>query len=427
MKDRIKNKLKMDKYGIRAFVASFSSDPSALEERLKVYEILHKKFLSKWSRNKLADTLTLDNYAMGRGDKDNFCYWIERETRLLGSILGATSDKFKVYFDKREGRYKWIKGYKSAEEVFEITKREILTLLSAAEQDDFEAIKNNKFFKNSHMFRGKILYLYFPDKFLNIFSTDDIDFYLERLGIEYLPSDHILDKQSKLIQYKNNIPDMIGWSNLKFGCFLWSQFSPPSRTVQKSFLPRNKRSHKEQSILAEESVYALPEIESTEVQIIDISDIVVPERKKGRGAKHKYKADYIAESIRNKKLGDQGEEIVLEYEKDILRRHNRKDLASKVKRVSLEDDSLGYDIVSFTPDGDIKYIDVKATRSGIDNRMPFYLTEREKYIMDKNVNNYYLYRIFSANTITPKLLIIDKRLLDERFELKTKLWEISIK
>jgi|TARA_B100000315_G_C14560669_1_gene580404 hypothetical protein len=354
---------------------------------------------------------------MGHGDTDNFCYWLERKTGILGSIRGARAIQFKVYYSKKTGEYKWIKSFESAQDAFDKTKKEIVNLLNAAAVGDLDSIKENAHFKNSHMFRGKLLYLYYPDKFLNIFSEDDVEFYLDRLGLEYDSNEHILDKQVKLLWYKDSSDEMAGWSILKYGYFLWSQFAPPSKT--------NRKDNDE--ALGEEGPYALPEVEFCEISLIGFEEIVTSERKiLAKGRKRKYKPNYIAESIRNQKLGDQGEKIVMLYEQKVLTEKKRKDLAAKVKRVSLEDDSLGYDILSFTSEGKEKLVEVKATKSGIDSNAPFYLTENERRTMNDNADKYYLYRVFAANTIDPRILIIDPKLLKEKFDLKAKLWEVSI-
>ena len=414
---KYRKKAKLHAGGIKGFIDNFNDYWSSRGTLEKECEDIHQKFLNKWSADRLNEILELDNYVMGHGDTDNFCYWLERKTEILGSIRGARSIQFKVYYSKKIGGYKWIKSFKSAQDAFDKTKKEIVNLLNAAEAGDLDSIKDNKHFKSSHMLRGKLLYLYYPEKFLNIFSEDDVNFYLNRLGLEYDSKEHILDKQVKLLWYKESSDEMKRWSILKYGYFLWTKFTPPLKTNRKV----------EDEVLREEGQYALPEVEFSEISLIGFEEIVTRERKiLGKGKKRKYKPNYIAESIRNQKLGDQGEKIVMLYEQEILTENNRNDLSKKVKRVSLEDDSLGYDIRSFTPEGKEKLIEVKATRSGIDANTPFYLTENERKTMNNNAGKYFLYRVFAANTTSPKLLIIDGKLLNDNFVIKAKLWEVSV-
>ena len=412
-------RLNVDTTGIREFTQHYDADQ--VDPVLEKCDELHKAFLSKWPLEKIPQLLTLENYVIGTGSVDTFCYWVERRTRALGSILGAKSDKFKVYFDKAKQDYKWVKGCSSATEAFETTKREILSILDSANKGDLVSIKNNEFFKNSHMFRGKLLYLYFPEKFLNIFSEEHVEYFLERLGIEYLPSEHIMDKQAKLLSYKNLSNEMRAWSNNRFAYFLNRQFPPPSASGYAGSSAAKDAAKKE------EGAYALPPVSSVEVHVLELGDIPRSERSTGGKKKNKGgKGDYLAESIRNMKLGGQGEEIALKHERESLIAKGRADLADKVKRVSLEDDGLGYDIMSFTDDGKPKHIEVKATRSGVSQSAPFYFTENERIVMGEHLEDYYIYRVFAANTVNPKLLIINSRMLRESFKLTTKLWEISL-
>jgi len=424
---RYKGGLKFDNEGIKAFVTNFEANSDLYNERLKECENLHSEFLKRWPLKDLSKILTLENYVIGKQNYDSFCYWVERKTRSLGSILGATADKFKVYYDKDGSKYRWIKRFNSSQAAFKATKREILNILKAAEDGNLEAIKDNELFRDSNLFRGKLLYLYFPDKFLNIFSEEDINFFLVRLGIPFERNEHVINKQNRLVALKGSDPIMSAWSARKFGYFLYSQFIPPSRTLSKNFYKKDKPKSGLAEVLQEEGSYALPDVRQTEVELIDLDSIKVKITKgKRKGKKVKRKPNYIAENIRNMKLGAQGEEIVLKLEKESLSRAGRKDLANKVKRISLEDDSAGYDIHSYFINGKNKFIDVKSTTTGINRNAPFYLTQNEKEVMEYVKGRYFLYRVFSANTKTPKLLVIDHKTFKDRFIIKEKLWEVFL-
>lgn len=104
--------------------------------------------------------------------------------------------------------------------------------------------------------------------------------------------------------------------------------------------------------------------------------------------------DYDAEQKRNKQTGDSGESLVIAHEKKILEDLGLYELSSKVKKAK---DGEGYDIISFTPDGEKKYIEVKTT-TGIDIR-PFIMTDNEWEFMIRNADNYHLYRIFEYNSV----------------------------
>jgi hypothetical protein len=110
-------------------------------------------------------------------------------------------------------------------------------------------------------------------------------------------------------------------------------------------------------------------------------------------------ADYAANDARNRALGLAGELLVLTYEQASLRQHQRPDLAAKVRHVSaIEGDGAGYDILSYTPDGTVKYIEVKTTRGDWDSA--FYMTSNEVAFAEQHGTNYYLYRVYEFDQVS---------------------------
>lgn len=112
----------------------------------------------------------------------------------------------------------------------------------------------------------------------------------------------------------------------------------------------------------------------------------IPEKRKRRANAN---PDYDAENRDKKKLGDAGERLVLQWEKESLEQQGCGHLAQKVIKVL---DWEGYDILSYHPDGTEKYIEVKTTTGGA-NR-PFVFTANEKSTMLEKADKYYLYRLY---------------------------------
>lgn len=105
------------------------------------------------------------------------------------------------------------------------------------------------------------------------------------------------------------------------------------------------------------------------------------------------KINHEENNKRNKALGKLGEELVLAYEKEQLVAAGRKDLADQVEHTSfIIGDGTGYDIKSFNPDGQFKYIEVKTTTGG--EYTDFYITLRELLFSEENAQRYYLYRVY---------------------------------
>lgn len=116
----------------------------------------------------------------------------------------------------------------------------------------------------------------------------------------------------------------------------------------------------------------------------------------------KKKINYLERARRNAITGSKGEELVLKEERKRLIREGRSDLAVRVKRVSIEDDSLGYDIHSFNADGTNRFIEVKTSESKSDT-ISFYLSsnEHKKALTLESYYIYYVDGLKSKPRITP--------------------------
>lgn len=112
--------------------------------------------------------------------------------------------------------------------------------------------------------------------------------------------------------------------------------------------------------------------------------------------------DYIRRYKNKKKIGDIGEDLVIYLEAKKLTDLGRSDLAQKIKHVSKQEgDGLGYDIISYEPDGaSFKeiYIEVKTTTGNLNK--PFDITINEVEVSERYPENYYIYRLFNIHNNT---------------------------
>lgn len=87
--------------------------------------------------------------------------------------------------------------------------------------------------------------------------------------------------------------------------------------------------------------------------------------------------DYSDQQKRNQEIGDIGEKLVLANEIDKARNGGlSEELVSQIRRVSLESDDYGFDILSFDQNGKEHYIEVKTTKAS-SNSLMFVLTQNE--------------------------------------------------
>lgn len=103
--------------------------------------------------------------------------------------------------------------------------------------------------------------------------------------------------------------------------------------------------------------------------------------------------DYIANHAANQELGLLGELLVLRLEKDRLIAAGYPDLAEKVRHVSvLENDTAGYDVLSYEENGTKLFIEVKTTRGQAD--ADFFISASELAFARAHRAQYRLYRLY---------------------------------
>jgi hypothetical protein len=129
-----------------------------------------------------------------------------------------------------------------------------------------------------------------------------------------------------------------------------------------------------------------------------IADAVTPKQGPRRGAatrlfKGRVVGDYAVRERANRSLGLAGEKLVVEYEREALRRLGRHDLAAKIRHIAAEEgDGAGYDVLSFRPDGRPRFIEVKTTNGPITSE--FFLSPNEVAFSRLHADGYELRRLY---------------------------------
>lgn len=117
------------------------------------------------------------------------------------------------------------------------------------------------------------------------------------------------------------------------------------------------------------------------------------------------KFDPAARDKNNRALGKLGEERVVKSEKTRLRSEGRDDLADKVRWVSeLDGDGAGYDILSFTAEGEDRFLEVKTTVGY--QRTPFYISRNEMALSKECPDRFRLFRLYDFAK-SPKAFVIE--------------------
>jgi NAD kinase len=131
-----------------------------------------------------------------------------------------------------------------------------------------------------------------------------------------------------------------------------------------------------------------------------------------------HKVDYSETEKDNNIIGLKGEKLVIKYEKKRLIEQGEEELSKMVKHVSLiEGDGAGYDVKSYTANGDVKCIEVKTTKGG--KNTPFYITLNEVAFSEEYSDNYYLYRVYNYEIdVNTGKFYYEKGKIRDNFDLK---------
>jgi len=368
---------------LRISQAEFEKSYSDIE-----FEEINKKrekFLKDFSYESI-NTLDIDKYVLGLKKDSTFCYWIETKLNDWGNIHGSPASKFGVYYGKygkdEIKKFRYTKKFgNSKEEAYKNVLSCIRDLLD--NKENLEALKKNIL---SPMYKGKILSIYFPEDFLNIFSLEYLKYFIRELSLT-ITSDNELDLQEVLLQYKNHDEVMKNWNIYKYSKFLYYTFgSPKSKKIDKK--------------LKQYQLPDFPNITDINIEYIDIDNIKSNTNEKKLETSNK-KFDYEKINKYRKRIGDIGEHIVFQIEEKKLKElkiNKTPEFTSKVN------DNAGYDIQSYDDDSNKLFIEVKTTNKKF-GETSSYITCNELEQSEK-IKNYYFYFIFEVLTKKPKILKI---------------------
>jgi 5-methylcytosine-specific restriction protein B len=204
---------------------SLASEYHYAADRDQQAEDLRQQFLTKFPAASLS-TLTLQQYALGLEPKDNsFCYWLEFNTDALGRIGGGNAFKHVVFFRKKENKWEFEPGFQNEEAAFKQVRNGLVALIQLASEGKYEQLESVEPFRRQNLTRGKILSLYFPDRFLSVFSVEHLKAFCIQLGVQ-TTFDSQITMNRALMQFKHDSEETKNWSNVKFMAFLYEKFPP---------------------------------------------------------------------------------------------------------------------------------------------------------------------------------------------------------
>lgn len=104
------------------------------------------------------------------------------------------------------------------------------------------------------------------------------------------------------------------------------------------------------------------------------------------------KFDPAQRDARNRALGTAGEELVFESERRRLHNRGQPALSKQVRWIAQDDDGAGFDILSFSREGAVRWLEVKTTNGQAPT--PFFLTANEERVSRENQDKFRLIRVY---------------------------------
>jgi 5-methylcytosine-specific restriction protein B len=188
---------------------------------------LREEFVQRFPIERLAD-LTLEEYAIGKGNSDSFCYWLEVKTRELGSIKGGNVSKFGIWWSKKEVNWSWNSalGSDSPEEAFQKLKDGLLKLIQAVQANQFDKLDEiglQGLGSQRNSLRAKPLYLYFPENFLPISNPTHLKNFLNYFSQQ--PQEGLHSPNRQLLKFLQSQPELEEFDTRQMMCFLYHLLS----------------------------------------------------------------------------------------------------------------------------------------------------------------------------------------------------------
>lgn len=203
------------------------------------YEKGKKEFTDRFPLDKLKNlpkhqyvlvkSLYMDTY------KDTFVYWLERRKNTGGAIGGGNSSKFYIYMDD-SGKYctgygakkKYLEGDELDYEYNKLIST-IVKSIDLVKEDRVSEVKNlNAPLWN--MVLLKIISLYVPEKFLDIYSSNVLIPLAEMLDIDIdIVPNNIIEINYEVTKRLHSIEEFRNWTNSELSEYLYSVLSENKR------------------------------------------------------------------------------------------------------------------------------------------------------------------------------------------------------
>lgn len=205
---------------IDSLVKSFDTQSNEAKLSRTKNDKLLSRFYESFPQDKLS-SLSLSEYAIGHGDKDSLCWWLEVGLESLGKFSPGFANNYPIYWSKSNNKYMLnnkVAGAADAESAMELVSNELSKLIQRTDLDN-----SIKFF--GPCFTLKLLHSYFPDEYFPINSVDALNNALKLLGC-YNKQMGTIEKNVKLKDiYLDKRQFNTDLTLIEFASIIWDNFN----------------------------------------------------------------------------------------------------------------------------------------------------------------------------------------------------------
>jgi MoxR-like ATPase len=202
-------------------VKNFNPNDEAIKLSRESKEKILYKFYELFPKEDLSE-LTLESYCAGRGDRDNFCWWIETGLKPLGSYSPGSARSYLIYWKKAIEDYSKHGIVKDIEDNNEAMKKVAELIFEVVRSKNTD--KAIQYLGNSFLL--KLLNTYYPEEYFPINSEKMIENALKIFKVDFQGL-NVFEKNKKLNQVYNEKKKQINSdiSSFEFGKLLWENFN----------------------------------------------------------------------------------------------------------------------------------------------------------------------------------------------------------
>ena len=205
---------------IDSLVKSFDTQSNEAKLARTKNDKLLSRFYESFPQDKLS-SLSLPEYAIGHGDQDSLCWWLEVGLDSLGKFSPGFSNNYPIYWSKSNNKYMLnnkVADVADAESAMELVSNELSKLIQRTDLDN-----SIKFF--GPCFTLKLLHSYFPDEYFPINSVDALNNALKLLG-SYNKQMGTIEKNIKLKDiYLDKRQFNTDLTLIEFASIIWDNFN----------------------------------------------------------------------------------------------------------------------------------------------------------------------------------------------------------